>query len=538
MDLRDALAGEEYDPVRMAYERMLATPDRLGAVSQPDYEVAHALNPAPTESQSDTSFMGQLPVALGIFAGPKAKTADLGALKIAQDMHAQGLPREQIWRDTGWGRGADGQWRFEIPDDTSRFKEHTPPYGTVGSELEHPALMAAYPELADIPFSAKVGRTQGAEYVPSYVENGPRISVTTDVPYNDQAKSMLLHELQHTIQEHEGFARGGNPAEEAIDYGILGSPATQMAELGSAKLNALYAKGLRSKYANPAEFKAMDPKGFREYQKANHLMDKSGASFEAYLRGAGETEARNTQMRRDMGPWARKVAPPWYTEDYPAEEQFFRYADNPFKTTPYDQSLKNELAAPPAGWVPRVEPEDFINARNKSTRSGFLSELTPADLATSDLIMNPQGTVGAAVTNRDIGNVFNNGGGKGAGIDALVQAIERGGRTLDAYEGFLPQLYGQLGFVETGRMKFNPEFAHGWDVAKQGTPDVVFMKWNGYPGGDKAAAIKRAKEKDFSVAVQPSNHYYDDWDKAKSDSRISQLSEALMQDMPDKFSQP
>jgi hypothetical protein len=41
-------------------------------------------------------------------------------------------------------------------------------------------------------------------------------------------------------------------------------------------------------------------------------------------------------------------------------------------------------------------------------------------------------------------------------------------------------IYRQFGFQETGRMKFNPEFAHNWDASK-GAPDVVFMAWKGYP---------------------------------------------------------
>jgi hypothetical protein len=84
----------------------------------------------------------------------------------------------------------------------------------------------------------------------------------------------------------------------------------------------------------------------------------------------------------------------------------------------------------------------------------------------------------------DVQNVFNNGGPKGAGGKALVAAIENGGRTLDCYAGFLPRFYRQFGFVETGRMKFNPDFASkDWNFARDGHPDVVFMAWKGYPEG-------------------------------------------------------
>lgn len=70
--------------------------------------------------------------------------------------------------------------------------------------------------------------------------------------------------------------------------------------------------------------------------------------------------------------------------------------------------------------------------------------------------------------------MFNNGGSKGAGSHALAHAIENGGRTLDAFDPFLPRFYRQFGFRETSRMKFNRDYAPaGWDYDKDGEPDVV-----------------------------------------------------------------
>lgn len=49
-------------------------------------------------------------------AGPKAKTASSKSLALAEAMEEDGASREEIWRKTGWIRGADGQWRFEVDD--------------------------------------------------------------------------------------------------------------------------------------------------------------------------------------------------------------------------------------------------------------------------------------------------------------------------------------------------------------------------------------------------------------------------------------
>ena len=125
-----------------------------------------------------------------------------------------------------------------------------------------------------------------------------------------------------------------------------------------------------------------------------------------------------------------------------------------------------------------VSAEEFVAARDKSSRIGYLSPLKPGDLTGYKLFANSNRTVGVAVSpTGDIQNVFNNGGPKGAGTNAVKWAIANGGTTLDCYAGFLPMYYSKLGFGETGRVKFDPQYApSGWNYAEQDSPDVVFMK--------------------------------------------------------------
>lgn len=166
-------------------------------------------------------------------------------------------------------------------------------------------------------------------------------------------------------------------------------------------------------------------------------------------------------------------------------------------------------------------PSEFITARDKSTRQQYLSPLKPDDLSEHTLLTNKDKTVGAAIDPQgDLQNVFNNGGPKGAAADVIVASIDKGARTLDCYDGHLPEYYAQFGFKETGRIKFNPEFAHGWDVNKQGQPDVVFMAWKGYISGDAKGAIERAKgPKTDWLPNEQSSHYASDYDTAKAESR-------------------
>lgn len=57
------------------------------------------------------------------FAGSRAITADMQQLERAFALEARGVTSASIQRETGWYRGVDGRWRFEISDDRAAFKE-------------------------------------------------------------------------------------------------------------------------------------------------------------------------------------------------------------------------------------------------------------------------------------------------------------------------------------------------------------------------------------------------------------------------------
>lgn len=125
-----------------------------------------------------------------------------------------------------------------------------------------------------------------------------------------------------------------------------------------------------------------------------------------------------------------------------------------------------------------VSPSEFVAARDKSSRINYLSPIKPDDLSGYKLFASRDRTVGVAVSpTGDINNVFNNDGPKGAGAKAVKVAIANGGVTLDCYAGFLPMYYSKLGFEETSRVKFDPQYAPPkWNYAEQNSPDVVYMR--------------------------------------------------------------
>lgn len=73
--------------------------------------------------------------AVGMFLNSRARGVDLDALKRAEDMEVQGVDRDQIWKDTGWGK-FNGEWLTEIDDSMSEIKVQAP-YKERGTETRY-----------------------------------------------------------------------------------------------------------------------------------------------------------------------------------------------------------------------------------------------------------------------------------------------------------------------------------------------------------------------------------------------------------------
>lgn len=178
------------------------------------------------------------------------------------------------------------------------------------------------------------------------------------------------------------------------------------------------------------------------------------------------------------------------------------------------------VTRPPVNFT-ATTPEAFVAARDKSKRSPFLTQSSAEDLKGSKLYLSEDGRVGGALApdGADMGNLFNNGGPKGAGAEVLLKLMNDGGRTADCFDGYLPTLYANFGLVETGRMKFNRDYAPaGWDYERDGEPDVVFLARARDVGNDDAIRSKVYGDKAQWTKQIRSTKYYDDYDLAKRDS--------------------
>jgi hypothetical protein len=190
-------------------------------------------------------------------AGPKAKTASSKNLALAEAMEEDGASREEIWKRTGWLRGSDGQWRFEIDDSNSEFRpngdakllnesgyrrlvELTDKWGDsfekggeALSEAEEAEMERLQEEYSDRVWEKKYELQDFLKHDDLY-EAYPLLRHTTlrfekldpgvKGKFNKRDNSIvlsdslfgkgpetILHEIQHIIQKYEGFQGGTSP---------------------------------------------------------------------------------------------------------------------------------------------------------------------------------------------------------------------------------------------------------------------------------------------------------------------------------------
>ena len=169
-------------------------------------KILGAAKKMPQMAKDNPKLLGKLyangkDVSLNSFAGEKAITANVGKLDQAKAMLEKGADEVEIWQKTGWFKDKDGAWKFEIGDSKARLNPNFKSGGRLGELLEHEELFKAYPELKDV--SVKKINDEGGEKLGYYDPNKKEIAIN-----NIGDKSTLMHEVQHAIQEIEGFAKG------------------------------------------------------------------------------------------------------------------------------------------------------------------------------------------------------------------------------------------------------------------------------------------------------------------------------------------
>ena len=184
--------------------------------------------------------------------GLKAETADKSALEKAMELEKDGTDSEKIRKETGWFKGYDGKWRFEIDNSELKFKTDIEKNRAAAIELakmkvksaeleekivnntatkaeeneyynldekmieyrkgvklsdviNHPKLFEAYPQLKNVDVYYEISSVNRGVYS----SNG-NVIMLNPMQTIDEQKEAIIHEIQHAIQGIENFANGSN----------------------------------------------------------------------------------------------------------------------------------------------------------------------------------------------------------------------------------------------------------------------------------------------------------------------------------------
>ena len=233
--------------------------------------------------------------ALGLFIGKNAKTWDPIAAAKAVELEKAGIDAKAIWQQTGTWKAPDGMWRQEIPDASAGFRmdfnsavpsksnDYMPVRDLpIGGAFNHPELYAAYP---DILRTGRMEVAKSPDWMPASSNSGSQRGnqFTVRNKTEEGARSTVLHELQHAVQQREGFAPGGGESQFYAE--ILKDVKTKHPLASSADI------------ANIASTEA-----FRRYRA---LM--------------GEAEARATEARANLTAAERRNVLPEKSYDLPLQ---------------------------------------------------------------------------------------------------------------------------------------------------------------------------------------------------------------------------
>lgn len=130
----------------------------------------------------------------------------------------------------------------------------------------------------------------------------------------------------------------------------------------------------------------------------------------------------------------------------------------------------------------KFDPAKFKRAMEKSQHKKMLSDYSIQEIGKMKLFKLNGYDIGFALkkwedgTYSEIVLVFNNEPNvKGIGKELIKSAIKKGGCYLDHFDGFLSNLYSNLGFIEYKRDKFNPEYDVGGQFEKKyGRQDIIY----------------------------------------------------------------
>ena len=354
-------------------------------------------------------------------------------LTLAEESEKAGVDARAVKLATGWERGTDGQWRYEIPDadanvmdaysnalkkkqakaselrknedrlyeaynriasripdrlDSRYTEEQKANYREMRKQRDQlwkeyikasneyrdfredvnkeitvtlsdvlgdgNELFKYYPEFSGMPVTFSNNMESGV--AGSFGEEGIKLNLKETARFSDEGLNnesiygTVLHEIQHAIQEVEGFARGGNLYTSTTEDGInaiIEKKERQRADIKtrldannkilsdpenlkmSAELEGKTEKEVRDQLTETVDQQAAeyDTLGLQIEQLRHTKAPSMTDAKDLYHRLAGEVESRNVTERMGMTEEQRRQSLASETEDVPREDQVIIMGD-------------------------------------------------------------------------------------------------------------------------------------------------------------------------------------------------------------------
>jgi len=276
-------------------------------------------------------------------------TIRIDNLGVAREMEAAKKDAATIRLATGWEKGADGKWRYEVMDIDfvenidNRLKASEKARTKNGVDLvefvNDNNLFKAYPALRWIKVVMDNKSGSYGSFNKLKGDGGfGQITINPDKHQNDkQILSTLLHEIQHAIQQKEGFASGGNINDVALKEKLSAAGVKTREELNEkiktlkSEYKIIYNRWEDRAFAKRYKGQTEESRNLlREWQRINNQIKDLESNtydfqkaFRLYQRIAGEVESRNVESRANLSLEERRTQTLQSTEDVSREDQIF-----------------------------------------------------------------------------------------------------------------------------------------------------------------------------------------------------------------------
>lgn len=277
---------------------------------------------------------------------------DYNDLTVAQMLEENGVDPFFVKLKTGWERGMDGKWRYEIPEDRMYLKDPIKalseeygldvPGGSTGSLREDLAIyeggrktssergmlrlrhivdddifFGAYPEFADM----EVRIYNGEKGMCHYDARQEVLYIDDSQMNNRNFKRELAGSMQRMIQDYEDFAR-------AFDMRIPVEYGTSQYKKAIERINEIREYKPHSTMKREVEY--LENKFLEDYEIPYDVFEKvfpSENEYNLFLETgdtrtlSGWSEVNNVKDRFDYNDYERRTSSARFTEKYDVDEQ-------------------------------------------------------------------------------------------------------------------------------------------------------------------------------------------------------------------------